>query len=1103
MRLKNIAAIIPVMLIGLILLSACSNGGGDASQTNTNPPPTPNGVLLPGADDDNAMAKTLTLPPTPVDPSQIKTNGFLSTRLDAVINPAATVAEVNAALESVGAKIDGMTTNDPTVILVISEVADRAAAQAIADTLQASDAFFFVTVTFEAKPIIQSLSKTVTSLLPTALRVSAQQAPSLPYDWYQAAHFPALSRADAVANAVNQPVTIIIPSTYAADITTDSSNIPNRSFLDGILGDGSLVDYGSAETDPVAGSFGYSIASIVGIDDSTSLTSAYPETGNNLLRIDSAPLSGLSYAAAVMAIANSVRDSISSDTINNKIILLTDFVYLDDDFSERDRIWRAIDALNWRRAGGNFLHVAAVGELGGSTGPASQAKYSSPFAVSEAYSDLSQLLTEDPTLDFSSDAVAEFVELRFTLSNPPAIGNLLTVGSSRIDQFTRSDFSTPGADVRMVGEDVIASCYTNAETCVDGQWLMSDTGVAAAQVAALAAWMLNMDPTLNESGVISAIKHAYQNGQLVGLVDTYAALLSLDTSILEAPIRKSILDVTDTLATGVRDGIFDEGDISFWLNTILPTFPDGTPFDLNGDGHIGGSGTAWFDLDINPLPVYTTLSLDIGSATRTIDEHAVTDLDVLCYYAYSDIYSGDTDRRDALLHDECSPGMIGDVVLELNSLEPIMSGNSTFISGRAGIRVGGDLIDYRDGINIRISGGDVSINVPTETDGTFNVAVSPLKDAGLVSYLVLAQKDIFTQGTTDVAILTIISSNADIGPLVYDGRANNSTAPALKLRDTDGSITDLEITLTSHASIKWSPTGEKIAFTAFSGSNQDIFTINPNGSGLTNVTNDANSADSFPTWAPNGAKFAYMSVSKDASGNNVSEVFSINSNGSGKTVLPGYIATDLPNSFWSPDGNHILIAGSVDGVSGVVSHNLVDGSEDLIVPFISDGKSISSSQFEWSSNGAKILFVSNQDTLLSGGTPEIYTVSANGSGQQRLTTSTAGTFITRPAWSPNGSMIAYYSKSGGAPANLMLVKADGSGQRILVKAVPDPGWSPRWSPDSSRVIFGPGEITFDGTSVIPAVIDGGVNLINIDGTGLVRLTSPIEIPQQGGIALKP
>ena len=99
-------------IIPLTLLSACCGGGDDSNNAKTSPPPTPKRGLLLGVDEDNAVAKTLLLSPTPVNPSQIKVGGLLSTRLDAVINPAATVAEINTALESVGAKIAYQETPD-------------------------------------------------------------------------------------------------------------------------------------------------------------------------------------------------------------------------------------------------------------------------------------------------------------------------------------------------------------------------------------------------------------------------------------------------------------------------------------------------------------------------------------------------------------------------------------------------------------------------------------------------------------------------------------------------------------------------------------------------------------------------------------------------------------------------------------------------------------------------------------------------------------------------------------------------------------------------------------------------------------------------------
>ena len=1073
------------LILILLLLYGCGGGdGGSVGSVANDPVSNPEGVLLIGADSDLAVNATKLLSPTPVEPGQIKTDGLLSTRLDAVINSEATVAEVNSALESVGAKIDGMVDGNPVVVLNIPEVIDHAAAKAVAVALQANDAFLFVTETYNAVNATTPISvpaRAVKRLEIADLTASRHNATSVP-DWHQTARFPALIRGDVGPTGLSQSVTVVVPNEYSVGIP--DIRIPDQFFLDGILVDGSSVEYGALVFNQVLGSYGYSVSGLI---SNTDIEQAYPDINSDLLNIASAPLGGLSYAASIIAIQHSLRNAISS-TPDAKIVLNTGFTYADADFSGRSRIWRAIDALNWRSIGPGFLHVAAVGDLGNSTGAAGQADYSSPFAVSEAYRNLQDLILEDPDLEFSSDEVFSFVSLRTYLGNPSPIGNLLTVGSSQPGNLTRSDFSTPGADVRMIGEDVTTLCITSRDPCVDGVWVWSSTEVASAQIAALAAWMLNMDSTLTFNTVIEVIKHVFQNGQLnAGIVDTYAALLALDSSFTSAPIRRRILDVTNSTGLGAPDGLFDDNDIDKWVNVIFPDFEDDLPFDLNGDGHIGGDTTAWFDLNIDTLPVYNT---DIASATRNFNEMTVTDLDVLCFYAYSSLFTGDAARRDELLGGECAPLAAGNIAIELSFTPSVMSGTSTMLTIRAGIRLGDAAIEYQAGIDIRTQEqrGE-TVTGTTNATGYFTVFMTPDIDAGLYSTLVTATKDDKT--TTDVAILTVNSSNTDVGAFAY-------WIPPGKLmkRDTDGSITELESTVVNIDSMRWSQSGDKIVFTGLNeNSNVDIFTVSPDGSNLTNITSDDTISERSPNWAPGGTRFAYTSSSTDPFFK--IETLVINSDGSGKTALPGVlgsppapITSDLPNGFWSPDGNRILIKTAVGGIPGVGVYDLLDDSETLIAPSFVDFKTIALLNFEWSSDGNKIVFLSNQDNFLTGGALDIYTVNADGSNMLRLTTS-SGIQNSRPAWSPDGSMIAYYSDSADStiPPALMLVNADGSGQRVLVQGASVPEWSPRWSPDSTRITFGRVETTVVGGVVVPPIISGDVNLINVDGSGLINLLS--------------
>jgi WD40 repeat protein len=108
---------------------------------------------------------------------------------------------------------------------------------------------------------------------------------------------------------------------------------------------------------------------------------------------------------------------------------------------------------------------------------------------------------------------------------------------------------------------------------------------------------------------------------------------------------------------------------------------------------------------------------------------------------------------------------------------------------------------------------------------------------------------------------------------------------------------------------------------------------------------------------------------------------------------------------------------------------------------------------------------------------EIYSMNADGTGQTRLTTLANGARF--PAWSPDGSRIAYTS-TGSTTSNedIYLINADGSvsGNDRLTD---DPGvdYAPSWSPDGSRIAF---RSSRDGNNEI--------YVMGADGQNQTRLT---------------
>ena len=74
----------------------------DSQQTGELPPPNPAGVLLEGDAASSAVAAVVDLPPSPAAPGEIE-DGLLTTRLLALIDPGASVGQVNGNLDAEGA----------------------------------------------------------------------------------------------------------------------------------------------------------------------------------------------------------------------------------------------------------------------------------------------------------------------------------------------------------------------------------------------------------------------------------------------------------------------------------------------------------------------------------------------------------------------------------------------------------------------------------------------------------------------------------------------------------------------------------------------------------------------------------------------------------------------------------------------------------------------------------------------------------------------------------------------------------------------------------------------------------------------------------------
>jgi DNA-binding beta-propeller fold protein YncE len=86
----------------------------------------------------------------------------------------------------------------------------------------------------------------------------------------------------------------------------------------------------------------------------------------------------------------------------------------------------------------------------------------------------------------------------------------------------------------------------------------------------------------------------------------------------------------------------------------------------------------------------------------------------------------------------------------------------------------------------------------------------------------------------------------------------------------------------------------------------------------------------------------------------------------------------------------------------------------------------------------------------SGGHWQIFSVEPDGSERSQLTHLSTDQF--HPAWSPDGSRIAFSAQSAGGGTEIEVMDADGSNIEQLTQGA---GWGylPAWSPDASRIVF--------------------------------------------------
>lgn len=752
------------------------------------------GLPLSGRPRDLASKALFDLPPVGVDPSQIE-NGVILTRIDLRISVSASVQEVNAALAKVGGRIVSMSAGDLAMTIAVPRQASLSALRHLADVLSAQPGIGLARPGFEPQPL--TFRKDGSTVVDPAFLVSRR--------FLMPSRFPAAinvgtSRASggplltSAGGCKVDPVTILVPDFFGATVPAGfQSQVP---FLPP---DTPLATF--PDPNSPGAYHGYLVGAIVG--------AANPYWPCLIVTpIQSAGLTPDQETRALLPLMPPLGED---KFIVTRSLGYTTCATAPDPCEAPDgQIYRpadrAEDALTWkaltRKRWGDFLMINAAGNERNKDGTRiypglGEAAYDNHPAIAALTDPLFSFVSDTALwnplipLDANGGAFVSLVADSATvaqltndvndagLAGPDSIPtDVLIVGSSTNEprsatqtafvppeQLTESLFSNSGSDLRAVGEGTFdPGLPPGSDLHAEG---FNGTSFATPQVAGLVSYLWLLSNDLRYVQPVEKTRQAIlQNVRNQG-IDAYATVLSLDQAVLPttetAPVRLALLDVDG-------DGLFTEKDIDIFLRFLyfvdgqgnitrqLPTNTqaDFSRYDLNGDGFTTASGDhrERFDLDRvgstqYGTTLYSTVTQMIEGQPIGFDESELTDVEILCYYAYSPLYAGDFDARKSLLDGRCGFSISPKTV----TLHPGQSQTFTASSNATFTVSGGGTIDSATG---KFTAGN--------TAGTYTVQATSTTDSSLT-----AQATVTVQPSSNIFTGTVTWVDNHTGPVTCPG----------------------------------------------------------------------------------------------------------------------------------------------------------------------------------------------------------------------------------------------------------------------------------------------------------------------------------------------